>query len=100
MIEWPKSSRHNKRKVVEFLQGMVNRLAIGSIRYGYPTTAQNYMSRMEAEAKAYRKSGNREHLMNIANYAYLESVAPEHENSHYDDKVESVTRKKFGGGKV
>lgn len=96
MIIWPIGSKHNKRTVVEFLQGMVNRLAVGSIRYGFPTPGQRYMSRMQAEVEAYVKTGNREHLINIANYAYLENIVPEHEHSHYADKVESATRKRFG----
>ena len=44
---------------------------------------------------AYQKSGNREHLLNIANYAWLESLMPENSKFHWDDKVESVTRKDY-----
>jgi len=53
------------------------------------------MSRMREEVKAYVKSGNQEQLINIANYCWLETVAPEHPKSNFDPSVESVTRKKF-----
>ncbi len=50
------------------------------------------MTRLGLELRAYRRSGNREHLLNIANYAYLESQAPENRNFHWDNRAESVTR--------
>jgi len=52
------------------------------------------MTRMKLEVTAYRKSGNREHLLNIANYAWLESQAPENPKFHWDNTVDSVTRGK------
>lgn len=53
------------------------------------------MYRMEKELAAYKKSGNLEHLYNLANYAFLESCEPEHPAHHYDDTVESATRRDF-----
>lgn len=81
-----------------FLQGMANRRAVGALRYGdRPKTAQKYMTRLGRELKAYRATGNAEHLFNVAVYAFLESVAPEHRNQHWDMAVESVTRADMGG---
>lgn len=78
-----------------FAQQMANRLCMGGYRYdkGRPTRGARYMTRLSLELDAYRKTGNAEHLRNIANYAFLESQAPEHENFHDKVKVASVTRK-------
>lgn len=80
-----------------FAQAMANRLMQGHARYGEPTKEQHYMSRLTTELQAYKKSGNAEQLFNIANYAYLEFVAPENKKFHHNASVDSVTREKFGG---
>ena len=82
-----------------FMQGMANRRAVGLVRYKPHTDArQKYMTRLGKEFKAYKKTGNAEHLLNIAVYAYLESEAPEHKNQHWDILADSATRDEFGGG--
>jgi hypothetical protein len=81
-----------------FLQRMANRRVVGGLRYGYrPKAEQKYLSRLKVEVAAYTKTGNSEHLFNIANYCFLESQAPENKRFHWDNTTESVTRKKFGG---
>ena len=77
-----------------FAQSMLNRLYVGELRYGSPSAKQKYFSRMDKEMKAYGKTGNAEHLINIANYCVLEWIAPQHPNHHFDPGVKSVTRKK------
>ena len=80
-----------------FLQAMVNRRAVGALRYGdKPSHRQRYMSRMHREIDHYRKDGNFEQLLNIAVYAFLESEAPENSKLHFDPTAASVTRKEFG----
>jgi hypothetical protein len=91
---------HNYKHVVQFMQMMINRLLVGHVRYGAPKKEQNYMTRMLMEYKAYKRTGNMEHLINIANYCWLESEAPENKNFHFDAKVESATRAKLGGAKA
>jgi hypothetical protein len=81
-----------------FLQRLTNRRAQGWARYGKINRRQRYMSRLIAEAQAYKKSGNREQLLNIAVYCFLESYAPENLKAHFDNEIGSVTRKKFGAG--
>lgn len=83
-----------------FLQQMTNRRAIGGLRYGPIKVEQKYMSRLQEELKAYKRKGNREQLLNIAVYAFLESYAPEHKNHHFNSNVDSVTRAKFGGAQL
>jgi hypothetical protein len=80
----------------QFVQQCVNRLIFAQYRYGSPNARQRYLSRLDLEVKAYKKTGNREHLLNIANYAWLESEAPQHSKYHHDAGVESVTRGEFG----
>jgi len=82
-----------RRTMPKFLQGMVNRILQGQYRYGSPKKDQNYMTRLIMETKAYRRSGNREHLLNIANYAYLESICPENPKFHFDPEAKSATRR-------
>ena len=53
------------------------------------------MTGLVTEVKAYRKSGNVEHLYNAANYCVLESLAPEHKNFHFNEYEESATRGKI-----
>lgn len=78
----------------EFMQKQANRLQQGHVRYGKPNRRKKYMTRMGKELKAYKKTGNAEHLLNIANYCWLENQKPEHENFHFDATVDSVTRGK------
>ena len=51
------------------------------------------MWRLGEELKAYKKTGNMEALFNIANYAWLESLAPENPKFHYDPTAKSNTRR-------
>ena len=79
----------------EFVQAQANRLAFGRARYGVPASDRRYHKRGGLERSAYRRTGNREHLLNIANYAWLESFAPENKKFHWDNSVDSVTREEL-----
>jgi len=80
-----------------FMQAMLNRAGVGNLRYGAPASRKKYMRRLALELAAYRKTGNGEHLFNIAVYAWLETVAPQHKHQHFNMAAESVTRGKLGG---
>ena len=80
-----------------FLQLLVNRRVVGGLRYpDPPRKSRRYMSRMRQELRAYARTGNFEHLLNIAVYTFLESVAPENKQFFFDNTVESATRDEFG----
>jgi len=81
----------------KFLQKMVNRFFIGFLRYAGPHGKQLYLSRLQKELKAYKRTGNQENLINVAVYCVLESIAPEHPKHHHNEIVDSVTRKQYGG---
>ena len=85
----------NKSAFQDFVTRMSKRLAAGRAQYGPPDARQRYLSRMKLEVKAYQRTGNMEHLINIANYAHLEAFAPENKKFHLDNGVESVTRGKI-----
>jgi hypothetical protein len=92
--------RSDWNRFIEFVQHQVNRLAFGYAQYeiktGGPCREARYMKRLGLELRAYRRTGNREHLVNIANYAWLESQAPENKRFHWDATVGSATRGKAG----
>jgi len=96
-IRWPRSCGFPAEVFRDFMQRQANRLTVGHFQYGAPNRRKKYMSRLETELDAYKDTGNREHLINIANYAILESVAPEHPQAHFDNMVASATRHRFGG---
>lgn len=96
-IKWSDKAPRPPDKFLVFVQQMANRLMVGGCRYGAPQSKQRYWSRLKAELKAYEKTGNMEHLVNIANYCLLERIAPEHPQAHFNNMVESVTRHRFGG---
>ena len=81
---------------IAFVQQAANRLAFGYYRYeakdGGPHRRQKYMTRIRKELDQYEKTGNSEHLRNIFNYAWLESVAPENPKFHWNTSVESASR--------
>ena len=91
-LKWSSKVKRDSKSIQLFMQQMANRLIIGEIRYGSPKKEQNYMTRLIMEVKAYKRTGNREHLLNIANYCWLESEAPENKKHHFDNLVDSVTR--------
>lgn len=77
-----------------FIQKMASRRDQGFCRYGPADASQHYLSRLRDEIKAYGKTGNCEQLLNIAVYAFLESVAPQHDNFHHDPTAASVNRRR------
>lgn len=105
-IFWSDRIKTGKRRehFPQFVQRMANRLMQGSARYGTEVRREHrYLTRMTVELKAYKRTGNAEHLHNIANYCVLESIAPEHARFHFDAGVESVARevgREVGVGRV
>ena len=72
-----------------FLQMMVNRCIVGYYRYGSfrrigRTDASNRipMDRLKECLKKYEGTGNREMLVDMANYLMSEFVAPHHHKAH------------------
>lgn len=82
------------RAFIQFCQEMANRRGQGAARYGdIPTTKQKFLSRLKKELKVYEAEGNKEQLLNIAVYCFLESYAPQNKKYHFDPTRKSATRK-------
>lgn len=85
-----------------WLQAMASRRWVGELRYEKgrgPIRRQKYLTRLKREVEAYEKTGNVEHLINVANYAFLENEKPERPGGcHWDAMVESVARHVGSGG--
>jgi methyltransferase-like protein len=94
-IEWSQKLKlANEKSFQEFVQKMANRILQGYCRYGNPKVENKHLTRMKLELKEYVKTGNAEHLFNIANYAHLEFFMPEHKRFHYDPYAKSATRER------
>jgi hypothetical protein len=87
-----------EREFSQFLQRMAARRDQGHAAYGTSRATKRYLSRLGRELDAYKRTGNQEHLLNVAVYAWLESVRPEREETHFDPAVASVTGREFGRG--
>ena len=83
----------NQKELAEFVQQIINRAMQGYARYGLPDKRKKYMTRLLMEAKAYKKEGNREQLLNIAVYCWLEGMKPENPKHHFEPTRASVTRR-------
>ena len=92
-LENPQGKRRPDAQMAEaFFQRMVYRLQMGWVHgYGF-NRRYRYMTRLVKEYIAYVRTGNKEHLLNVANYAYLEFYNPEHPGAHYDPFADSVSR--------
>lgn len=89
--------QHHTEDYRAYLQAMLNRILVGELRHGPPDRRKRYMQRLSLELKAYRRDGNFEQLLNLCNYAYLESVAPENRKLYFDPAAASATREELGG---
>src|SRR5262245_34142947 len=83
----------------QFLQGMVDRMAVSFAKYGAVSDA--YPARVDAVAslrkrlERYEQTGNTEWLMDVANFAMIEFMHPRHADAHFraTDSKESPGRK-------
>ena len=71
----------------EFIQGMINRMIVSFYKYGavrdaYPEKVDAIKS-LEKRLSNYKESGNKEWLMDAANFAMIEFMAPRHKNAHF-----------------
>lgn len=73
-----------------FMQGMLNRLAVGYHRYGPAkenASINDFIKSIDVRIAKYLETGNTEYLIDVANYAMLEFVAPSHPNAHFDPET-------------
>lgn len=70
----------------EFIELMMNRIVVSHYKYGwmslnYPELAQAVKS-IQTRLDMYMETGNREWLVDVANFAMIEYMYPSHPNAH------------------
>jgi DNA/RNA-binding domain of Phe-tRNA-synthetase-like protein len=72
----------------EFDKGRQDRIVQSWYKYGYasenyPTGLASAIGSLYKRLELYKQTGNREYLMDIANFAMIEYMYPQHPNAHY-----------------
>ena len=81
-LKWADSAPKTQFSV-RFLQGMLNRVAVGFIRYGdFRTNGHDMKDHVRKALARYEKTGNTEFLIDVANYAMMEFVQPSITGAH------------------
>lgn len=85
IFKWPASVPADHIDL-QFMQGMLDRMAIGFHNYGHmrrkhdrPDNVKNIRTRLQI----YLKTGNTEFLIDAANFAMMEFAVPSHHNAHF-----------------
>jgi len=71
----------------QFLDGMVNRMAVSFCKYGrvadaYPHKV-NALDSLRLRLEKYAETGNTEYLMDVANFAMIEFMHPKHPGAFF-----------------
>jgi len=71
-----------------FLQYMINRMAMsfstyGLVREAYPDKVDALKS-LRIRLQKYEQTGNKEYLVDVANFAMIEFMHPGHTNAHFE----------------
>ena len=71
----------------EFVEGMRNRMAVSFYKYGavadaYPHKVQA-MASLQDRLRKYAETGNKEWLIDAANFAMIEFMCPSHPDAHF-----------------
>ena len=73
---------------LEFDRLRKNRMVVSYFKYGvlkenYGQKLVNAVKNIEKRLELYRETGNTEHLVDVANFAMIEFMFPEHEKAHF-----------------
>lgn len=72
----------------DFIQKMRNRIVVSHYKYGwmrdtYPEIGDAIAS-LKERLELYEKTGNLEHLIDVANFAMIEFMLPRHPKAHFE----------------
>lgn len=85
-LRWPEGVPDTEMSR-EFMQGMLDRTAVGFFKYGLMTdAAANGVDQIESARKRierYLETGNTEWLIDVANMVLIEFKHPQHPEAHY-----------------
>ena len=73
---------HINQFIWDFVQGMAERLYLGWLKYEKQPVVWDHRATAWKVLAKYEEDGNREHLIDLANYALLEFAKPSHPNAH------------------
>jgi|SRR6185369_4940774 len=81
------TARHATEVSVEFFRGMAARMCVsfekyGAVRDAYPSKVHAINS-LKLRLDKYLETGNTEYLMDVANFAMIEYMAPGHAGAHF-----------------
>ena len=86
VLEWPDGVPDTEFSQ-QFLQGMLDRMAVSHAKYGALALAYPYkvdaMRSLQTRLDKYYATGNTEYLMDAANFAMIEFMRPSHTDAHY-----------------
>jgi hypothetical protein len=84
ILNWPDKTPIDQFSKA-FLQGMLNRLAVGYRRFGnvHAAEVKDGKKRVASSLAHYRSSHNTEFLIDVANYAMIEFMRPFDSKAHY-----------------
>lgn len=103
-LNWPDSIPQTQFSK-EFLQGMLNRVAVGYYNYGDAAKSYkaggvfNWLASLRMRLTKYRETNNTENMIDIANYAMLEFMYPNNKKAFFKatDKSGSPGAKLLNG---
>lgn len=83
-LDWPDKTPIDQFSQ-KFIQGMLNRVAVGYHRYGdmHASTVKDGKKRVASSLAHYKSSHNTEFLIDVANYAMIEFMRPFDPKAHY-----------------
>jgi len=87
---------------INFMQHMANAMGMSYYKYGAVRDAYPHkiaaLESMERRIEKYKETGNKQYLVDAANFAMIEFMAPIHPNAHYtpEDSNTSPGRKFHG----
>lgn len=87
----------------EFIQGMLDRMAVGFFNYGPMRRYDNIPNSLEnikIRLRKYEESKNTEFLMDAANYCMMEFVRPFFPNAYYRPTTKEESPGAIVGGKL
>ena len=81
---------------VKFLQGMIDRLTVGYLRYETTVRPEEkeYLKRIKSSIRHYETTKNREFLIDLANYAMREFDYPSMDGTFYNPSDSNGKRAK------
>jgi len=85
-LRWPRSVPLDQISE-KFLQGMLDRMAMGFHTYGHVMRDENVpdaLASLDVRLKKYRVTGNTEFLMDCANFCMMEFMRPSVEDAYFE----------------